>query len=228
VDIVKLEVRKRSQTGKSYARKARSSGWIPASYYGHDREPQNIEVNAREFGVILRKKQRTHLIDLGVDGENGDSIVIIRDVQRHPVMYMHVLHIDFQKVAMDEEVTVECPIEIVGMPREVMDGTGILGHPVQRLTISCFPMNIPEKIEVDVSELEIGHSIHVRDLSVENVTIKDNPDEVVATVTHPAKEPEPEPVEGEGEEEAVEGEEGKEEAEGEQAESGEKSLEEKE
>ncbi|HEX7511087.1 MAG TPA: hypothetical protein VF335_07300, partial [Chitinivibrionales bacterium] len=93
-----------------------------------------------------------------------------------------VLHIDFQHVAMDEKVTVKVSVELVGIPVGVKDQAGVLGNPAKFLNIECMPVNIPEKISVDVSALKIGDSIHVRDIVVPDAVIKDSPDEVVAVV----------------------------------------------
>ncbi|MBD3393648.1 MAG: 50S ribosomal protein L25 [Chitinivibrionales bacterium] len=208
LEIIKLKSRPRSGRGKSYNRKARQQGWIPANYYGRNIDAQNIEVNCKEFGAILRAGKGTHLIDLGLSDAEVDSVAIIKEIQRDVLLPGHIEHIDFQHTAMNEEVTVECPIEIVGHPVGVLEEEGVLNHPVQRLTIHCQARYIPEKITVDVSGLHIGESIHVKDLAVENVTFRNSPDEVIASVTHAAKIEEPvvEAAEEGAEGEAVEGE----------------------
>lgn len=187
MDIIKLKARPRNGVGKSFTRKARLQGWVPGSYYGANREPQNIEVDHKEFSSLVRSRKLTHLIDLGLSEKQGDSIAVIRDIQRHVLKDNNFLHIDFQHVAMDKKVTVSCPIEIIGSPIGVKEG-GVLGHPVKAVTIECMPMEIPEKITIDVSELNIGDSIHVRDVSVPGITIKNNPGEVIAGVTHATRE----------------------------------------
>jgi large subunit ribosomal protein L25 len=100
------------------------------------------------------------------------------------------LHVDFQHVAMDKKVTVDCPLELTGIPLGVKEAGGVLGPPVKTLKIECMPTEIPEKISIDVSQLAIGDSIHVRDVSVPNVVIKASADEVLALVTHPTREEE--------------------------------------
>jgi large subunit ribosomal protein L25 len=199
LDIIKLKTRTRTGSGKSYARKARADGWIPAVYYGHNLASQAIEVNAKEFGTIARKKQLTHLVDLGLDGEK-ESIAVIKDIQRHILKAETFIHIDFQHVEMDEPVTVECPVVFEGTPVGVKIGGGVLGHPVRSIRIECLPQSIPEKITLNVAALDIGDSIHVRDISVPNVTIKESPEEVLAVVTSPTR--------GGAETETPEGEEG--------------------
>lgn len=194
MEIIKLTARPRSGTGKSYTRKVRLQGWVPAVYYGQGIEPQNIEINKMEFAAIVRNKKLTHLIDLGLSGGKEASIAVIRDMQRHVIIDDKFLHVDFQHVAMDKKVTVDCPLLLTGIPIGVKDSGGVLGHPVKTLKIECMPTDIPESISVDVSALAIGDSIHVRDVSFPNITIKASPDEVLAVVTHPTREEEVKPA----------------------------------
>ncbi len=186
MDIVKLQARVREGAGKSYTRKARAQGWVPAIYYGHDQEPKKIEVAYRDFATLARKKQLTHLIDLGLAGE--DSIAVVREVQRHVLKDTLFYHVDFMHVAMNEKVVVEVPLELTGIAFGVKNDNGVLGHPIKVVKVECLPRDIPEKVSIDVSELKIGDSIHVKDVSFPNFTIKDSPDEVLAVVTHGTRE----------------------------------------
>lgn len=188
MEIIKLKTRTRTGSGKSYTRKARAMGWIPAIYYGKKTQPLSIEVDGHEFAAIVRNKLLTHLVDLGLDHQQEDSIAVIKEVQRHVIKDSFFYHIDFQHVAMNEKVTVHCPVHIVGLAIGVKDENGVLGNPVKSLTIECFPMDIPEKIDVDVSTLHVGNSIHIKDIIVPGITIKDSPEEVVAVVTHATRE----------------------------------------
>ncbi|MBN1127397.1 MAG: 50S ribosomal protein L25 [Chitinispirillaceae bacterium] len=204
MEIIKLKARPRSGTGKSYTRKIREQGWVPAVYYGEGIEPMNIEIDKKDFATLVRGKRLTHLVDLGLSGGKEASIAVVRDVQRHVLIDDKFLHVDFQHVVMDKKVTVDCPLILAGIPIGVKDAGGVLGHPVKTLKIECMPTEIPENITIDVSALAIGDSIHVRDLSVPNVTIKASPDEVLAVVTHPTREEEVKPAEpAAGEEGAV-------------------------
>ncbi len=181
MDVIKLNARERAKTGKSYTRKARASGWIPAVYYGHNEPVKHIEVNARDFGALIRAKQTTHLIDLGFE-ENG--VAIIKEIQKDVIKQGVYKHVDFQHVSMSERVTVDVPLEITGTAIGVKDEDGLLEHPVRSVSVECLPGNIPEKISIDVSELHVGDSIHVKDLKIEGVVLKDSPEEVLAVVTH--------------------------------------------
>lgn len=188
MEIIKLTSRQRSGTGKSYTRKARVQGWVPAVYYGHNRDSVHIEINAREFATLVRQRKTTHLVDLGLGQSQDDSIAVIKDIQRHVLKKESFIHVDFQHVAMTEKVTVRVPLELAGIPVGVKENHGILDHPVKTVSIECLPMDIPERITVDVSALNIGNSIHVRDVVVPNVIFKEYPEEVLATVTHPIRE----------------------------------------
>ncbi|MBN1307642.1 MAG: 50S ribosomal protein L25 [Chitinispirillaceae bacterium] len=188
MEIIKLKTRTRSGTGKSYTRKARLKGWVPAIYYGKKTKPQPIEVDQHEFAAIVRNKHLTHLIDLGLGTQQEDSIAVIKEMQRHVIRDNWFYHIDFQHVAMDEKVTVHCPVQITGIAIGVKEESGVLGNPVKSFTIECFPMDIPENISIDVSGLHVGDSIHIKDISIPNITIKDSPEEVVAVVTHATRE----------------------------------------
>ena len=190
MEIIKLKARPRSGSGKSYTRKTREQGWVPAIYYGVGREPVTIEVDKKEFSAIVRGRKLTHLFDLGLSGGQSPSLAVVREVQRHVIKDDLFLNIDFQYVAMDKKVTIDCPLELTGIPIGVKEAGGVLGRPVKKLTIECMPTEIPEKISIEVSHLEIGDSIHVRDVKVPNVVIKASPDEVLAVVTHPTREEE--------------------------------------
>lgn len=188
MEIVKLKTRKRTGSGKSYTRKARAQGWVPAIYYGRTVTPVSIEVDGHDFSALVRNKHLTHLIDLGIGENQNDSIAVIKEVQRHVVKSSYYYHIDFQHVAMNEKITVHCPIVITGTPVGVKDEDGVLGHPVKSVVVECLPMNIPDKIEVNASSLHVGDSIHVRDITIPDVVIKDAPEEVLAVVTHTIRE----------------------------------------
>ncbi|MFP4012485.1 MAG: 50S ribosomal protein L25 [Chitinispirillaceae bacterium] len=186
MDIVKLQTRVREGDGKSYTRKARSQGWIPAIYYGHDLEPKKIEVFHKDFATMVRNRQLTHLVDLGLEN-GGDSIAVIREVQRSVLRDNEFYHIDFMHVDMNEKVVVDVPLEIEGVPVGVKVDNGVLGHPVKTVKVECLPADIPENVTINVSELKIGESIHVRDVSIPKIVIKDAPEEVLAVVTPPTR-----------------------------------------
>jgi large subunit ribosomal protein L25 len=204
LDIVKLTTRLRPGSGKSYTHKARAQGWIPAVYYGRKRTAQNIEVQANDFSKLVRNRKTRNLVDLGLPEEKGEAIAIIKEIQRDVLDEKKFLHVDFQHVAMDEKVTVKVPVDLTGTAIGVKEQAGVLGRPAKFLNVECLPANIPEKISVDVSNLKIGDSIHVRDISIPDAVIKDSPDEVVAVVIFASIEEE-KPKEAEAAAEGAEG-----------------------
>jgi len=207
MDMVKLAGRTRTGSGKSYTVKARAAGWVPAICYGQGETPLSIEVDGREFGRIVRTKQAGHLIELSIEGTDSPAAAVVKEIQHDVLRPGHFMHVDFQRVAMDEAITVTVPVMIEGTPVAVKTEGGILEHPVREVTVKCLPGDIPDRIAVDVTNLGVGEAIHVSDLNVPNAEIQNAPAEVVATVTLPAKEVslEGEAAAGEGAEEEAGG-----------------------
>jgi large subunit ribosomal protein L25 len=171
----------RTRAGKGAARALRRDGQIPAVIYGHGREPQSLAVNARELERLLeRVATATTVIELALDGRT--SRTLIREIQRHPFK-RSVLHIDFQELVAGEKVTVNVPLVVVGTAEGVRTGGGVLDHTMHSIEIEVDPANMPNHIDVDVSELALGHSIHVRDIQVPaGATVLDDEDASIATV----------------------------------------------
>ena len=192
-----LSATTRTTAGKGAARTLRSSGQIPAIIYGHAREPQSLAIPAREFEKLLeRVSAESTVIELNVAG--GVARTLIREIQRHPIK-KNVLHIDFQELVAGEKVSVNVPIVLIGTPEGVRVSGGILSQVMSELAIRVDPINIPRRIEADVTNVAIGHSLHVSDLKIpDGVEVLDDVDETVAVVSAPKVEAEPTPaVEGE-------------------------------
>jgi large subunit ribosomal protein L25 len=196
----------RSTAGKGAARQLRMAGQIPAVIYGHARAPQSLAVPTREFEKLLeRVSAESTVIELTL-AEGGVARTLIRDIQRHPYK-KQILHIDFQELVAGEKVSVNVPIVLTGVPDGVRVSGGILSQVMSELTIRCDPVNIPRRIEADVTHVLIGHSIHVSDLKApEGVEIMDDADTTIAVVSAPKVEAEATPAEGapaEGEPELI-------------------------
>ena len=197
----------RTAAGKGAARSLRSSGHIPAVIYGHAREPQSLAIPTREFEKLLeRVSAESTVIELSLDG--GVARTLIREIQRHPVRKQQVLHIDFQELVAGEKVSVNVPIVLTGTPEGVRVAGGILSQVMSELSIRVDPVNIPRRIEADVTNVAIGHSLHVSDLTVpEGIEVLDDADATVAVVSAPKVEAEPvpagEPVEAAAEPELI-------------------------
>ncbi len=203
---VQLSASPRDTVGKGAARSLRSAGKIPAVIYGHAREPQSLAVPTREFEKLLeRVSAESTVIELDVAGTVARTL--IREIQRHPFK-KQILHIDFQELVAGEKVTVNVPIVLVGTPDGVRLSAGIMSQVLSELSILVDPVNIPRRIEADVTHLTIGHSLHVSDLTApEGVEILDEPDSTVAVVSAPKAveevAPVAEAVEGEAEPELI-------------------------
>ncbi len=203
----KLEVQQRDAFGKQSARDLRSKGGVPAVLYGRAQDTVPIQIDARTFRQLLRTYGENVIINMQI-GEGDTETVIIKEIQRHPVKKQMLVHADFIRISLDEPVTSAVPVVMEGSPVGVQEG-GVLELPLRQITVHCLPMRIPTDITIDVSELAIGDSIYVRDLSLdEDIEILDELERIIATVSQPRVQLEEvtEVEEGEGEE--GEGEEG--------------------
>ncbi len=162
-----LTAEPRTQRGKGAARSLRRRGLIPAIVYGHDVPPQPLAVPARDLEKVLHAiSWENTLINLHV-GANAPAAVLIREVQFHPFK-AEILHVDFMQIRAGKKIEVEIPVEVVGESPGVKMG-GILEHGLHSLRVFCDPARIPERVDVDVSTLEIGDSLHVSELQVPGV-----------------------------------------------------------
>ena len=199
-----LVAEQRAETGKGWARKLRASGRIPAVVYGRGLDSRAITVHPGELLKLLQSSDLgvNTLIDLQVAGDS--QTVLLKALQRDPVRGAY-LHADFYKVDLTQKVVVSVPIHLVGMAVGV-DLGGILDHPLREVEVECLPNAIPEFFEADVSALEVGQSLHVRDLPLsEGVEMRTDADQAIASVSAPIAEEVATPAEGE-EVVAVEGE----------------------
>jgi large subunit ribosomal protein L25 len=159
-----LNASARTGTGKGVARSLRRDGKVPAVIYGHARQPQALSVDARELSRLLEQvSAETTVIELALDG--GSSRTLIRDIQRHPVK-RDIIHVDFQELVAGELVIVQIPLVLTGTSVGVRLNGGIMSQVLTELECRVDPANIPNRIEVDVTNLDIGHSIHVSDVTV--------------------------------------------------------------
>ena len=174
----------RENRGKGVARSLRGSGRVPAVIYGHGREPQSLSIDTRELEKLLDHiSAENTVIDLTVDGKSARTL--IREIQRHPFK-RQILHVDFQELVAGEKVIVRLPIVLMGVPAGVrMDG-GILDQTMRELEVEVDPSNIPNHVEVDVTELTIGSSVHVSDIKLpEGVEIVGDEEASVCVVSAP-------------------------------------------
>lgn len=196
-----LGVELREQRGKGVARKLRAAGRIPAVCYRRNGEPVPISLDPKELDRLLRKASSgiNTLIDLKVAGGgdfNGRQ-VLVKELQRDPISGAY-LHADLYAVDLQQMIHVSVPINLKGTPIGVSLGGGVLDHATRELDVECLPNAIPEEFAIDVSAIEVGDSLHVRDLTVpEGVEILNDPDISIMSVVAPAVVEEAAPTEEE-------------------------------
>ena len=179
----------REGVGKERAKKLRTKGLIPAIFYSPKSKSIPLVINSKEFVKTLQTDAGENvLIDLNIrKGDQTDrKVVMVKEIQTDPLQGT-TLHTDFYEVAMDEIVTVEVPIHLVGKPEGIKVG-GILEQIRRVIQIQCLPGDIPKSIDVDVSSLKIGDSIHVQSIQVEKGKILSDTNFTIATVVPPVVE----------------------------------------
>jgi large subunit ribosomal protein L25 len=183
---VSLSATAREKTGKGAARQARLQKQIPAVIYGHGRATQSLSVDALALEKALSGVEpASTLIDLTVDGKT--SRALIREIQRHPIR-PDIIHVDFYEIKADEKVTLKVPVHLVGAPDGVRNAGGVLDQVTREVEIEVLPEHIPDRVELDVSALKIGDSLHTRDLTIANAVILTGADLTIATVVPPRAE----------------------------------------
>ena len=182
--IVSFSATPRDTTGKGAARQLRGRGQVPAVIYGHDIKPQPLSLNARDLDKLLSHIQaESTVIEVTVDGHTSKTL--IREIQRHPIK-RQILHVDFQALVAGEKVTVSIPIVLVGIPEGVRLEGAVLDQTLRELEIEVDPSSIPDHVELDVTNMVIGDSLHVSDIKLpEGVEIQDDPETSVAVVAAP-------------------------------------------
>ncbi len=203
-----LTAHTRKEFGSADSRRQRRNGMIPAVIYGHG-EPQGLLIEAHEFNTKFMKVSESTIINLKVDGDSHD--VLIRDYQEDTISGA-ITHVDFYEIERGKTLRTNVGLQLTGAAVGIREG-GILESFVHELEVECLPKDLPEGIDLDIANLELGHSLHVRDIEAPaGVNILNSQDQVVCTVAHKKIEVEEVAEELEEEEGAVEGEEGEEEA----------------
>jgi len=209
LELIELNAKLREDSGKGAARRLRMNNAIPAIVYGAKTDSVMLSLETAEFVRIIRENGSTGLFfDLKIEGNSGkDKIVMLKDMQMD-TFGLYYLHIDLHEIDMDTKVTVSIPVEAIGESEGVKEG-GVLQIIRRELDVVCKPADTPASIEIDISGLEIGDSIHVEEIDLdENVEIPHEVDFTVITIGAPVIEEEEveeedellEEGEGEGEE----------------------------
>jgi len=175
-----LKAKMREKTGKGATRKYRAEGWIPAEFYSSHQKNMHLLLNSRDFEIIL-----THghgLFNLQVEGQDKDFQCVIKELQTEPVRGK-LLHADFQGVKLGEKITLTVPIHLNGTAPGVKAG-GIMEFLIREVEVECLPRDIPDSLEIDISQLEIGDTVRVKDLEQENIRILDDGEETILLIEH--------------------------------------------
>jgi large subunit ribosomal protein L25 len=184
---VTLQASRRTQHGKGAARSLRRDGKIPAVIYGHGRQAESLVVDAPAFGRVLPGLTSATMIDLSIDG-GAPVKALIRELQRNPLRAADIEHVDFYEVRADEAVSVSIPVKLVGTADGVRNGGGVLDWVLHTLDVEALPADVPEHIDIDVSALGVGQSLHVGDVSIPNVTILNDEALPICSVVPPRTE----------------------------------------
>src|SRR5436305_7220478 len=189
---VKLKAEPRTEIGRSAARRLKARGVIPAVVYGGKEKSQPLQVSARDINAMLSHASGENiLVELEIAGQKTPRPALLQEVQHSPVGG-DILHVDFHAISMDEKISADVPLEPIGLANGVKNFGGLLDQNIRSLTIECFPKDLPDKITVDVSALNIGDAIHVRDIKLpEGVIAKVSADLTAFSVAAPIAEEEP-------------------------------------
>jgi large subunit ribosomal protein L25 len=196
---VKLKAEPRTATGRSAARKLKARGIVPAIIYGGKEKAQPLQLASRDVNVMLSHASGENiLVELEIAGEKSNRTALVQEIQHSPVGG-DVLHIDFHAVSMDQTIQADVPLEASGVANGVKNFGGLLEQSLKVVTVECLPRDLPDRITVDVSNLNIGDSIHVRDIQMpKGVTPKAHLELTAFSVLAPVVEEEPVPVAAEG------------------------------
>ncbi len=194
---IKLEVREREHRGSRDARRLRGQGLIPGVLYGRGRTPHPIVVPERELRRVLTGEHGLHaILNVVLEGQKTSHASILKDYQQDPIRG-RIAHFDLQEVRLDQPIHAQVVVDLVGESSGVKQG-GVLSQVTREINVEALPMEVPDRLELDVSATEIGDTLRLSDLRApEGVKLLDEPETVLATVTMPTRIVEPEPEEAE-------------------------------
>ncbi|MFO7554067.1 MAG: 50S ribosomal protein L25/general stress protein Ctc [Desulfobacterales bacterium] len=208
MELIELKTNTRTTTGNGPARRLRKEGQVPAVLYGSKAETVLLSINSHSLDMILKgggAGQVLFNLVIHEDGETRTSLAMIKELQIHPVS-RNFLHVDFYEINMDQKIKVKVPVVTTGKSAGVELG-GMLQIVRRELEVQCLPLSVPESIVIDITDLDIGDSVHVGDISLEGeIEILEDGHYTVVNILSPKME-EAEEREGEAEAEAAEREE---------------------
>ena len=189
---VKLSATRRTGTGRSAVRKIKAQGAVPAIIYGGKDKPEALQVSKRDISLMLSHASGENiLVELEIEGEKAGRLALVQEVQHAP-LGGDILHVDFHAISIDEMIEADVPLEPTGTAEGVKTFGGLLEQALRSLEIECLPKDLPDVITVDVSHLNIGDAIHVREIPLpQGVTTHVSADLTVFSVVAPTVEEEP-------------------------------------
>ena len=178
-----IEVADRAELGKGACNRCRKAGFIPGVAYHRADEPVAVQVPYKEFTMMAKKARMSQVFTFkSANPALNGKAAIVKEIQQDYIKNK-VLHVDFQTLKDDEEITVEIPVVLVGEAPGVKVQNGILTLVTHEVTVTCLPKNIPNQIQVDISALGLGQSIHASDLKLgDGVVLSDDPHETIVSV----------------------------------------------
>lgn len=184
MERVSLEATRRNGIGKGAARQLRRTGQVPAVVYGRGVEATPVAVDGKTLKTVLHTDAGLNvLIDLAIAADSGrrTQTVMVKELQRG-IFLREITHVDFHTISLEEKLEARVPLKFIGTAKGIADG-GVLEALLREIVVECLPTQIPEDIEVNISELAIGDTLHIRDLTIPaNVTVVNPPEEAVVTV----------------------------------------------
>lgn len=187
---VKLSATRRTGTGRSAVRKIKAQGAVPAIIYGGKNKPEALQVSKRDISLMLSHASGENIL-VELEMAAGNRLALVQEIQHAP-LGGRILHIDFHAVSMDEKIHADVPLEASGTANGVKNFGGLLEQSLRSLSIECLPRDLPDRITVDVSALNIGDAIHVRDIPLpDGVVAKAQPELTAFSVVAPAVEEAP-------------------------------------
>ncbi len=179
MEHIELKASPRGIMTKGELNQARKNGKVPAQLYGKEAEPMSIFLESEAFSSTAKRLTKSMIIDLNLDGKKYSALM--KEVQRANLSG-EIIHIDFNLVGRGQKMRVRVPLHLSGIAKGVRDG-GILEHAIHDIEVECQVESLPEKIEVDITELEANHALHLRDIAIpEGVRLLTNPETVIAII----------------------------------------------
>ena len=191
---IRLEVRERERTGSAESRRLRRAGLIPGVLYGRGRKPHSICIPERDLRRVLTGEHGLHaILDVVLEGQKTSHASILKEFQRDPI-HGKLIHVDLQEVRLDQPIVAQVAVELVGEAAGVKEG-GVLSQVTREISVEALPLEVPDRLELDVSGMAIGDTLRIGDLPPRRgASLLDDPETVLATVTMPTRVVEPEEV----------------------------------